>query len=96
MLAGALALVLQGGCYIPPFLVQAPGAAAEHLSERQLDVLRQLIAGQSNKEIARALGLAEPTVKAHLVTIFRVLRVRNRAQAVVAGSAHLRALGGFA
>jgi len=97
VLSSALALVLQGGCYVPPFLRQpGPAAAAERLSDRQLDVLRQLITGVSNKEIARALGLAEPTVKSHLVVIFRVLRVRNRAQAVVAGRSHLRAMGGYA
>ena len=96
----ALDLVLSGGCYVPPFLLQQPGAslhasAAEVLTERQLAVLGELIQGRSNKEIARALALAEPTVKGHLVTVFRVLRVRNRAEAVTAGQVHLRALRGF-
>ncbi len=96
VLASALDLVLQGGVYVPPFLLRRDSAMApETLTERQLDVLTQLVQGSSNKEIARALGMAEPTVKGHLVTIFRVLRVRNRAEAVVAGQAHLRALGGF-
>lgn len=96
LLLSALALVLDGGCYVPPFLVQRDSAlAGETLTERQVDVLRELVRGRSNKEIARALGMAEPTVKGHLVTIFRVLRVRNRAEAVSAGQARLRALGGF-
>jgi DNA-binding NarL/FixJ family response regulator len=90
VLLGALELVLAGGCYVPPFLLQPAPAAPETLTERQLDVLSQLVQGRSNKEIARALGMAEPTVKGHLVTIFRVLRVRNRAEAVSAGQAHLR------
>ena len=98
MLLGALELVLAGGCYVPPFLLrrQAHDApAAETLTERQLAVLAQVVQGRSNKEVARALGMAEPTVKGHLVTIFRVLRVRNRAEAVTAGLAHLRVSGGF-
>jgi DNA-binding NarL/FixJ family response regulator len=96
MLLAAVELVMQGGCYVPAFLRQRQVAAEESLTARQLDVLAQLIQGRSNKEIARTLGLAEPTVKGHLVTIFRVLRVRNRAEAVTAGQAHLRANGGFA
>lgn len=96
VLISAIELVLQGGCYVPPFLLQRErGLPAETLTERQVDVLRQLVQGLSNKEIARALGMAEPTVKGHLVTVFRVLRVRNRAEAVGAGQAHLRALNGF-
>ena len=91
MLLAAVELVMQGGCYVPAFLRQRSTAVAEEsLTERQLEVLAQLIQGRSNKEIARALGMAEPTVKGHLVTIFRVLRVRNRAEAVSAGQVHLR------
>lgn len=93
VLASALSLVLQGGCYVPPFLLQRDRfAPAETLSGRQLEVLAQLVDGRANKEIARALELAESTVKTHLAAIFRVLKVRNRTQAVVAGRAHLRAL----
>ena len=96
VLLGALELVLAGGCYVPPFLVAQPAAPGqESLTGRQLDVLREVVRGRSNKEIARALGMAEPTVKGHLVTIFRVLRVRNRAEAVSAGQNHLRASAGF-
>jgi len=96
VLLSALSLVLEGGCYVPPFLLQRDSAlAAETLTERQVEVLGELVQGRSNKEIARALGMAEPTVKGHLVTIFRVLRVRNRAEAVSAGQARLRALSGF-
>jgi DNA-binding NarL/FixJ family response regulator len=94
VLRGALELVLAGGCYVPPFLMQRPaglaGGAQESLTERQIAVLGQLVQGRSNKEIARALGMAEPTVKGHLVTVFRVLRVRNRAEAVTPGQAYLR------
>jgi DNA-binding NarL/FixJ family response regulator len=96
MLLAAVELVMQGGCYVPAFLRQRSAAVAEEsLTSRQLEVLAQLIQGRSNKEIARTLGMAEPTVKGHLVTIFRVLRVRNRAEAVSAGQAHLRTNGRF-
>ena len=96
VLVRALDLVLAGGCYVPPFLLRRePVATQEVLTERQLAVLTELVQGRSNKEIARALALAEATVKGHLVTIFRVLRVRNRAEAVTAGHAHLRALRSF-
>lgn len=87
LLAHALRLVLDGNCYVPPFLlnVPPPPAAAAALTPRQRDVLEGLIRGLANKEIARHLQLAEPTVKAHLVTIFRLLNVKNRTQAVLAG-----------
>ena len=51
--------------------------------------------GFSNKEIARALDVAERTVKAHVSAVFEALNVRNRTQAVlVAQRARLPALGG--
>jgi DNA-binding NarL/FixJ family response regulator len=95
VLAAAIELILSGGCYVPPFLLQleAPAARPDALTERQLEVLAELVQGRSNKEIARSLGMAEPTVKGHLVTIFRVLRVRNRAEAVGAGQGVLRRSG---
>jgi DNA-binding NarL/FixJ family response regulator len=96
VLLSAIDLVLSGGCFVPTFLLQPSAPAAqESLTERQVEVLGELVQGRSNKEIARALGMAEPTVKGHLVTIFRVLRVRNRAEAVSAGQAYLRPQGGF-
>ncbi|KPF55051.1 hypothetical protein D621_09005 [beta proteobacterium AAP51] len=91
VLTAAIELILSGGCYVPPFLLQPASAPrAEALTERQLEVLGELVRGRSNKEIARTLGMAEPTVKGHLVTIFRVLRVRNRAEAVGVGQGVLR------
>lgn len=96
VLLSAIDLVLAGGCYVPPFLRDTPAPVPEEtLTDRQVAVLGELVQGRSNKEIARALGMAEPTVKGHLVAIFRVLRVRNRAEAVRAGQAYLRLQGGF-
>ena len=54
------------------------------LTERQFEVLNLLTEGQPNKQIGRNLGISEGTVKIHLAAIFRVLKVRNRTEAVVA------------
>ena len=51
------------------------------LTPRELEVLRLLCEGHSNKDIARRLGIAEPTVRAHLSAVFRALGVVNRTQA---------------
>ena len=52
------------------------------LTDRELDVLRHLATGDSNKEIARALLVTEATVKSHLVHIFTKLEVDGRARAI--------------
>jgi DNA-binding NarL/FixJ family response regulator len=52
------------------------------LTGRELAVLQALAQGQSNKEIARSLWLAEQTVKFHLTNIYRKLDVRGRTEAV--------------
>ena len=53
------------------------------LSARQAEVLHLIVAGNSNKEIARRLGLSEHTVKIHASAIYRVIGVRNRVAAAV-------------
>lgn len=52
------------------------------LSGRQLEVLRLMVQGEPNKEIARALGLSVGTVKNHVAVILRTLDASNRAKAV--------------
>jgi DNA-binding CsgD family transcriptional regulator len=69
-----------------------PGAvrlSLEPLSQRELEVLKQVAAGRSNNEIAKALYVAPGTVKAHLNHIFRKLQAASRLQAV----AHARDAG---
>jgi DNA-binding NarL/FixJ family response regulator len=56
------------------------------LSPRQIDVLRLLTAGQSNKVICRELDVAESTIKTHLLALFRKLGVGSRTEAVVAAA----------
>lgn len=50
------------------------------LSERERAVAMSVVRGESNKEIARQLNLAERTIKAHLTSIFEKLNVRDRLQ----------------
>jgi len=53
------------------------------LTERETEILRLMAAGQSNKEIARALDVAEGTVKNHVSNILSKLGVRDRTRAVL-------------
>lgn len=52
------------------------------MTERQAEVLRLALKGAPNKVIARELGISEGTVKSHLSTVFRLLNVRNRTEAL--------------
>jgi DNA-binding NarL/FixJ family response regulator len=54
------------------------------LTSRQIDVLKLLSAGYSNHEIARALAIADGTVKVHVNAAFRILGVHNRVSAASA------------
>ena len=60
-----------------------PPALAEPLSERELEILRLLAAGDSNKEIAAALYITEGTVKNHVTNILGKLDARDRTQAAL-------------
>lgn len=87
IMACALRLVLSGGLYIPPTLITETGqsCATENtgiaLTPRQTEVLKLIVEGQSNKQIAYLLKLSEATVKAHISAIFKTLNVNNRTQA---------------
>lgn len=60
------------------------GAPTEHpLSEREVDVVRLVAEGRSNREIARALFLAEGTVKNLVTSVLSKLQVRDRTQAAL-------------
>lgn len=91
MFAAAVNMILIGGSYVPVEFagaaVQAAGAApaadGRELSAREIEVLGMIVAGASNKEIARKLEIQEVTVKLHANRIFNKLGVRNRAQAAV-------------
>ena len=59
------------------------------LSPREKEILSHLVAGHSNKLIARHLGITEATVKVHLKHMLRKIRVENRTQAAIWGLANL-------
>ena len=60
---------------------------AATLSPREIDTVRLIALGSSNKEIARQLGIAETTVKIHVQHILRKLNLSSRVQVAVFASA---------
>lgn len=56
---------------------------ADKLTERELQVLRGLTEGKTNKVIARDLDIQEPTVKLHMKTLYRKVGAANRTQAAM-------------
>lgn len=63
-------------------LAPAGRTRSHSLTERQQDVLSEMIKGLSNKEIARELNMSPSTVKVHVAAILREFEVKNRTQAV--------------
>jgi two-component system nitrate/nitrite response regulator NarL len=61
----------------------SPGSCMATLSPRELDILRGIARGASNKEIAREHGIAETTVKIHVQHVLRKLDVSSRVHAAV-------------
>ena len=61
----------------------ASEASIASLSPRELDILRGIARGASNKEIAREHGIAETTVKIHVQHVLRKLDVSSRVHAAV-------------
>jgi len=56
------------------------------LTDRELDILKLVAGGASNKEIAARLELSEPTIKSHLRNVLSKLHLKNRSQAAVFAS----------
>jgi DNA-binding NarL/FixJ family response regulator len=88
----AIRVVAEGGSLLQPSvaakLLSRVGQmlkqeeTTEHLTDREMEVLRLLARGNRNKEIAEALVISERTVKFHVGVIFQKLGVTNRAEAV--------------
>jgi len=68
---------------------RSSSASPAKMSEREEEVLRLVAAGMANKAIARQLGIAERTVKAHLTSIFQRIGVTDRTQAALWARDHL-------
>lgn len=94
----ALSQVFAGSIYVPSALARPTGdeepapekaagwRALGGLSTRQQEVLALVVAGKSNKEIARALNLGEGTIKVHMSALFRALQVHSRSAAAAMGA----------
>jgi DNA-binding NarL/FixJ family response regulator len=82
----AIRFMAAGERYVPLTMARptppGPGAVAG-LSPREREVLAGLCAGKANKEIARDLGLREPTIKLHVKLVCRKLQARNRTHAAM-------------
>jgi DNA-binding NarL/FixJ family response regulator len=96
LLIKRLQYILSGEIYVPPLIAEVPrertaepqtGASncQAQLTDRQIDVLKLLVDGRSNKQIALALKLAEGTVKMHVATLLRTINADNRTHAAAIG-----------
>jgi DNA-binding NarL/FixJ family response regulator len=90
----AIRVVNQGGSLLEPVVASkllgrmgqmlSHETDGEQLTERELEVLRLLVRGARNKEIAAQLCITERTVKFHTSIIFQKLGVTNRSEAITA------------
>jgi two-component system, NarL family, nitrate/nitrite response regulator NarL len=86
-LANAVRFMAMGEKYAPVDYMQPrepePNRMAQLLTRRELEVLKGIVEGKANKEIARDLDVVEPTVKMHLKALYRKLDAANRTQAAL-------------
>jgi two-component system NarL family response regulator len=82
-LLAAIRAVHSGQRYIPPAVAArlVERMPFNELSSREMEVLRLIVKGMSNKEIAAALSITEVTIKLHVGHILSKLKVNNRTQA---------------
>ena len=82
-LMDAIRIVHAGRSRFPAAVAQrlADRVSGSELTPRELDVLKLIVAGKSNKEIARELSIAEATVKTHINSLLSKLGVSDRTQA---------------
>ena len=82
-MTGKLVAAFRGAGNAPAAEPLPAASPLEQLSPREREILRGIARGESNKEIARALGIAETTVKIHVQHVLRKLDVSSRVQAAV-------------
>jgi len=82
-LIAAIRAVSAGEGYIPPTIASrlTERLKRSDLTTREMEVLKLLVRGETNKEIAKALSLAEVTVKLHTGKIFEKIGARDRTEA---------------
>ncbi len=68
--------------------LNSKSATINELSEKEVDIIRYVAAGMSNKEIAEQLAYSEKTVKNYLSIIFQKLGLRDRTQAAIFAFRH--------
>jgi len=68
--------------------IRTEAEIAPHLTERELEVIKVLARGKSNKEIAWSLGISEKTVRNHASNIYKKLHIFDRTQAVIYAIRH--------
>ncbi len=84
MLMEAIRAAYRGELLIPPeiYVRLTEGRSGPHLSDREMGVLRCMVNGKSNREIAAELRIAEGTVKVHVHRILHKLGAKGRAEAI--------------
>lgn len=84
----ALSTICAGGMYLEPEIASVLHGSSSHLdpglTERELEVMQQVVHGLSDRQIAAHLMIALPTVKHHLQQVYQKLAVRNRTRAAIA------------
>ena len=65
---------------------EEPITERKKLTDRQIDIIKCIASGLSNKEIAYKLNLTEGTIKVHITIILKILNVKNRTSAVIEAS----------
>lgn len=81
----AIRTVNAGKPFIPSLVAErlAERVGTEELTGRELEVLRHIVRGQSNKEIAHEMHISEATVKSHINNLLSKLMVTDRTQAAI-------------
>ena len=84
-LLSALRHLVNGDTYFPPSIAAKLNARRKRhsLSPRELQVLREIVAGRSNKEIVDSMKISEATVKMHIANMLTKLGVLDRTQAAI-------------
>ncbi|HEX5094083.1 MAG TPA: response regulator transcription factor, partial [Burkholderiales bacterium] len=100
LMVNALRLVAEGGRYVPPEILGSEPEPAQNghstpgmLTERQREILEQLLLGRTIAQAAQALGIAEATAKHHALAVYAAYGVSSRADLILAATRQGTATG---